>query len=683
MIDKDINLAEYFLGSGRVVLTGSSAMQYAFEGDKVQGEGVPSSFTRTLVKGLETGKADLDGDGWISLDELYNYTYDRVIDETPQQQPGKWSFGIEGMIIIARNPHLSPAGLKAELIEIATRALADTPSEVDLLGFSDYAEALADFIKNEKTSKPLTIGIDAPWGMGKTTLMHMIRNQMVQQATKHKRSFPVVWFNAWKYDREESLWAALVLEILTQVRKQFNVWQQAWFWVELNWKRFDWGRLLQSVLKSLAYVLGIGLLGAVGLGTALLGMGTTLQEAIQRLGQYTRIVGGLGVITALYATGKEAFDRIAGPFDLKISQYVREPHYEERVGFLSQFEEDFKRVIDVITDGGKWPLIVFIDDLDRCAPPKPVEIVEAINLLLDAEHCVFIIGMDAQTVAGSIEAKYKDLKDYLGDADDSGELTLGQRFLEKIVQINFRIPRVESRVVGSFIDASLDTLQAQQPTPSKEGVAEVEELIKAEQRGGKSLREAVQAIRAARPDILKKVIEEARREAFVKSFDDSEDVRRAIREAAPYLALNPRKIKRFINLFRLLALIANRRGLLETGIIQLGLLAKWVVIETRWPDMVKGITADKGFIERLKQAYQIRDELLKVEHEPDQERRVRASFDTLLADLRIKRLIDATDLAKLLEDVTAFEIESLPHYLSLAQVTTSEPSPAAGARADV
>lgn len=46
-------------------------------------------FTRSLVEGLTTGKADLDSDGDISIDELYSYVHDRVIEEMPQQRPKK------------------------------------------------------------------------------------------------------------------------------------------------------------------------------------------------------------------------------------------------------------------------------------------------------------------------------------------------------------------------------------------------------------------------------------------------------------------------------------------------------------------------------------------------------------------------------------------------------------------
>jgi hypothetical protein len=564
--------------------------------------------------------------------------------------------------------------LPSERIEIATRALADTWSKVDLLEFSDYAEALADFIKNEKTGKPLTIGIDAAWGMGKTTLLHMIKDQMVQQEerTKGKGTFPTVWFNAWRYDQEESLWAALALEILSQVRGRFNWLQRIEFWLKLNWERFDRELLLHSGLKLLAYLLTIILLGVLVFGIATLWLGTTLPESIQRLWTYVTVTGALGFIGALYAVGKDVYSRLIGPFDLKIAQYIREPNYRERVGFLAEFEEDFERVIDIVTEKGKWPLIVFIDDLDRCAPPTPAEIVEAINILLDAKHCVFVIGMDARTVAGSIEAKYKDLKDYLDDADDPGGLTLGQRFLEKIVQISFHIPKADPKVVNSFVDANLKALK-EKPSeePSKEEVKEAEQLIEVEQKAGKALDEAAQAVQAARPDIPMEVVAKAKEEVFAKSFDDSEDVQRAIHDAAPYLGFNPRKIKRFINIFRLHALIANRRGLLETGVTPLDLLAKCVIIAMRCPDMVEEIMTDQGFVNRLKQARQIKDRLLESEYGPEQEQRDRTSLGNLLTDPRIERLIDATDLIALLEDMTTEEFEGLPYCLHLVEITSN------------
>lgn len=117
-----------FNGRGRAVITASSAMEYAFEGDKLtddQGQ-QPSLFTSSLVQGLETGDADRDQDGLVALDELYDYVYDKVREETPNQTPCKWTFGVQGDLYIAhRNrPVTIPAPLPVELQQAVDSPLA-------------------------------------------------------------------------------------------------------------------------------------------------------------------------------------------------------------------------------------------------------------------------------------------------------------------------------------------------------------------------------------------------------------------------------------------------------------------------------------------------------------------------------------------------------------------------------
>jgi hypothetical protein len=145
---ENVDIRDRFEGRGRVVLTASNATQYAFQGDDVIGEGSRSVFTHCLVQGLETGEADLDGDGWVSLDELYDYAFDRVTDETPQQTPGKWTFDLQGDIVIAR----SPSGRrkpKTEELQLAGR-YADA---VAALTAGQWAEALRRF-ENLEAERP-------------------------------------------------------------------------------------------------------------------------------------------------------------------------------------------------------------------------------------------------------------------------------------------------------------------------------------------------------------------------------------------------------------------------------------------------------------------------------------------------------------------------------------------------
>ncbi|MGZ3569085.1 MAG: caspase family protein, partial [Thermodesulfobacteriota bacterium] len=68
-------------GKGRVIITASDANEVSAEKDELK-HGV---FTYYLLEGLR-GKADLDGDGVITIDELYRYVSMKVPPATGQNQ---------------------------------------------------------------------------------------------------------------------------------------------------------------------------------------------------------------------------------------------------------------------------------------------------------------------------------------------------------------------------------------------------------------------------------------------------------------------------------------------------------------------------------------------------------------------------------------------------------------------
>ena len=108
-------------GRGRVVVTASSAMQYAFEGDELAPDADigTSVFTKALVDGLTTGDADRDGDGWVGLTELFSYVSEHVRQTMPQQTPQMWTFGAQGDMHIARSRvrRVTPTALPAAIVE--------------------------------------------------------------------------------------------------------------------------------------------------------------------------------------------------------------------------------------------------------------------------------------------------------------------------------------------------------------------------------------------------------------------------------------------------------------------------------------------------------------------------------------------------------------------------------------
>jgi WD40 repeat protein len=128
--DTGVQLNENLGGSGRAVITASDALQYAFEGDQVQGETTPSLFTRAVVDGLATGAADRDGDGQISINELFDHVRESLREVTPNQTPRMWQLEVEGELYIARAPALAatPADASASVdVLVELRRATESP----------------------------------------------------------------------------------------------------------------------------------------------------------------------------------------------------------------------------------------------------------------------------------------------------------------------------------------------------------------------------------------------------------------------------------------------------------------------------------------------------------------------------------------------------------------------------
>ncbi len=81
--DGTVNVQEQLGGKGRAILTSSTSAQYSFEQEGSE----LSIYTRYLVEGIETGAADKDTDGWISIDELHEYASTKVQEAAPAMTP--------------------------------------------------------------------------------------------------------------------------------------------------------------------------------------------------------------------------------------------------------------------------------------------------------------------------------------------------------------------------------------------------------------------------------------------------------------------------------------------------------------------------------------------------------------------------------------------------------------------
>ena len=94
-------------------------------------------------------------------------------------------------------------GIRVQPLEVAVPK--GDPFEYDLLDRKESADTLTSLIGS--LEGPCVMGIDAPWGAGKTTFLEMWAQHM------HNEGFPVVEFNAWETDFSQDPFIALATEL--------------------------------------------------------------------------------------------------------------------------------------------------------------------------------------------------------------------------------------------------------------------------------------------------------------------------------------------------------------------------------------------------------------------------------------------------------------------------------------
>jgi hypothetical protein len=85
-------------GRGTYLMTASTGIETAIERTEDQ-YGV---FTKHLIGGIRSGEADRNNDGFITIDELYDYVHERVCAEACQE-PMKWGLNVRGELVIAKS----------------------------------------------------------------------------------------------------------------------------------------------------------------------------------------------------------------------------------------------------------------------------------------------------------------------------------------------------------------------------------------------------------------------------------------------------------------------------------------------------------------------------------------------------------------------------------------------------
>ena len=237
-----------------------------------------------------------------------------------------------------------------------SKILLDNPSARPGLKFEAYASALKDII--ERSDPQFSVGIFGGWGSGKTTLMRAIEKQLSDRIVS-------VWFNAWRYEKEEHL----IIPLLDTLRDALVTWAAA---AEAN-PAID-PSFRDRAIKA----------------------ASTITKAARAIFAGLEIKARVPLVEVSLDANKTVAEWRQGDAETDRKD-AESPQSAYHVSFQALQES-----LTEFTERGKQRIVVFIDDLDRCLPANALQVLESMKLFFDLDGFVFVVGLDQKAFDASV-----------------------------------------------------------------------------------------------------------------------------------------------------------------------------------------------------------------------------------------------------------------------------------------
>ncbi len=275
-----------------------------------------------------------------------------------------------------------------------------TTADDDRLGFTPVANHLAQVILDQSATDGLVFGIEGKWGSGKSTLI----NLTIASLENASPAPEIIEYSPWLVGSRDDLLSHLFDELaaaasnIDAIEVSPNE-QPRTLYERIRKRIFGDEHLRLRRKERLKKQLG-GKLRAFG----------TMAGGLSRAMKATTV---LGVPHAEIAGS--LIDR-AG--DTAKSLFTS--------GSLTKRKAEIVEALKLISRR----IVVFVDDLDRLEPREASEVLRLIRAVADFPNIIYVLSYDVDVVSNTLQKAVQ--------VDD------GRAFLEKIIQVSFRVPRPEA-----------------------------------------------------------------------------------------------------------------------------------------------------------------------------------------------------------------------------------------------
>jgi hypothetical protein len=388
--------------------------------------------------------------------------------------------------------------------------LIDNETKVDLLNNEPIAATVVKLLRASADAS-ITVGLHGDWGAGKSSLLAMI-----EESFSGDGDVACLRFNGWLFQGFEDAKVVLLENIVTELVRSRTLTAKGKDLAKNLLSRIDWLKVAKKT-GSLLFTAYSGIPTPDLIESVTSGLSKLLENPAEVISK---------------ETVKEA---VAGAKNV-LKEGERKHVPEEIHAFREEFDQ-------LLAETGIKQLIVLIDDLDRCLPKPAIETLEAIRLFLFTSRTAFVIAADEAMIEYAVREHFPDLP------AAAGPLTYARNYLEKLIQVPFRIPALGGPETRIYITLLLIQAEVGETDPAFLKLLDTaRELLK----------------RPWRNPVLDRTTVEGAMGRLTPAVQAAVTLGQQI---SPILADgtkgNPRQIKRFLNSLLLRYAIADARGFAE------------------------------------------------------------------------------------------------------------------------
>lgn len=275
-------------------------------------------------------------------------------------------------------------------------------SNEDYFARSRFAEELIKHIKFVPT--PFTLGLNAPWGCGKSFFINHVFIPFAKKA-----DLPVVIYDAFEHERDDDVFVSLVTNILEQASLL-----SAKDKVETD-----------QIISKIANTTGKLVKTCVKIGA----------NAASKI----ILKEGLEEVTEKFSANTDAVQIIGGEIDKTIEKFILSRvkngnSYKELKLLFQQQLADLASSISEDSRSVEDPrLVIVVDELDRCTPKRALDVLETLHHLINSEKLVFLISYYKEQLQNIVEHTY-------GKGIDSS------LYLKKFINYDIEFPETDSQI---------------------------------------------------------------------------------------------------------------------------------------------------------------------------------------------------------------------------------------------